>query len=631
MPNNPVFDEIIADLPVISNPSWTLNTNQGPSNSFKCIQRQGANNLATTVRLHDSQDKKPSTNQRRHHRQVVKTRMIKIQAQITKLTDRKPSLPNQIAFFSDQTLSNPTFGGSYEEDTIQLASQLFERPLLLNAVLYRELYSSLLPGVVRRVPESGDLGLLCGYEFLSEEDKLRFLRIWQVLSPRRFFGDIVYNAPFSFPLFNRVTQGTFLKRVLPFLDELEPALTPLTTREYIQLLESFMMNFASPLNEQELRVLHLLQENPTATLQQLHDLSDLSIGSLSKYITNFREKLLFSRFYRIDVPRIRINHVAVLAYPAPGARVDRYLEQCPYLRKIHRFGGAGAPYLLSYLLPRLRLRRLQEWLQELVGLGHLLRYRYYPLSGVFNGYNLRSYLAHNDSVPIAERFRWVAWIRYLRDILIREGYGEVLAQPYVYEYSNPNIEPVELDALDYRLLPYLTPENTAENLAQQLGESVHTIRRRTKDLFNQKVVFERPDLSMFHLGLNETIFIILEGTEDTVRNFLAGCQEAPMYGGSVFKYPTFGCIVAFGLPTGLALKVGRELERLFLEQDEFDAAVFYGNGSQDFMVYPVLRRCHFNLELNTWEWHREYFPTAFDHVEQQHRELQGSKSMTFTR
>jgi hypothetical protein len=587
--------------------------------------------LATTARPHNPQEKKPSTNQRRHHRQLVKNRLKTIQVHITELTDRTPPLPSQIDFYSDQTLADPTFGGIFSDDTLRLASQLFERPLLLDAVLYRELYSTLLPPVVRGVPETGDLGLLCGYLFLSDKDKTRFLRIWQVVSPRRFYGDIVYNAPFAFPLFNRVTQGTFLQRILPFLDELEPSITPLTTREYIQLIETFMMNYASPLNEQELRVLHLIQENSTATLQQLHDLSGFSVGSLSKYIANFREKLLFSRFYRIDVPRIRINHVAVLAYPAPGARVDRYLEQCPYLRKIHRFGGAGAPYLLSYLLPRLRMRRLQEWLQELVGLGHLLRYRYYPLSGVFNGYNLRSYLAHDESVPVAERFRWVAWIRYLRDILIREGYGEVLAQPHVYEYSNPHTEPATLDELDYRLLPYLTPDITADNLAQQLGESVHTIRRRTKELFNQKIIFERPDFSMFHLGLNETIFIILEGTEDTVQNFLTGCREAPMFGGSIFRHPTPGCIVAFGLPTGLALKVGRELERLFIEQDEFDAAVFYGNGSQDFMVYPVLRRCQFNVELNSWEWHREYFPTAFDHVDRQHRELQGSNNSIFTR
>ena len=198
------------------------------------------------------------------------------------MTDRKPTIPKQIAFYSDQTLTDPAFGGTYAEDILHLAVQLFDRPLLLDAVLYRELYSSLLPTIVRRVPESGDLGLLCAYQFLSKKEKTRFLRLWQVVSPRQFFGDIVYNAPFSFPLFNRVTQGTFLQRILPFLDELEPAITPLTTREYIQLLETFMMNYASSLNEQELRVLHLIQENPTATLQQLHDLSDLSIGRLSK-------------------------------------------------------------------------------------------------------------------------------------------------------------------------------------------------------------------------------------------------------------------------------------------------------------------------------------------------------------
>ncbi len=573
------------------------------------------------MRNRETEKEEFSPNQRRHNRQMIKKRLHTVQAHIAELTHRTPVLPSKIQFFDDQSLTTPTFCGTYNGTVFQIAKQLLSRPLLLDAVLYREMYGNLLPNVVRAVPENGDLGLLCAYLHLPENQQEEFLRIWQVVSPRQYYGDIYYNAPSSFPLFNRVTQGTFLRYVLSFFDELEPALTPLTSREFVELLDTFMLNYASPLTDQELHVLHLIQEHPTATLKQLQEKSSLSLGSLSNYLNSFREKLLLSRFYRIDYPRIRLNHVAVLAYPAPGNSVSRYLEPCPYLRKIHHFGGAGAPILLSYTLPRQRLRRLHEWLQELVGLGHLLRYRVYPLSGVFNGYNLRSYLAYNSEVPVAERFRWVAWIRYLRDVLIRDGYGEVLTQPYVYHYSEPNIEPAKLDSVDYQLLSQMNPESTAENLAQLIGHSIHVVRRRQKELFNQHVIFKRPDLAMFHLGLNETIFIILEGSEETVRNFLAGCREAPMFGGSIFQHPTPGCIVAFGLPTGLALKVGRELGRLFLEQDEFDAAVFYGNGSKDFMVTSVLRRCQFNFELGHWTWHREYFPTAFDHVDPQHRIL----------
>ena len=586
--------------------------------------------MATTARTQQYAEEKLSTNQRRHYRQEIRKRLKAIQHQITQLTDRTPPLPTRIQFYNDDTLTSSSFCGNYEEKKLRIASQLLSRPLLLRIVLYRELYTILLPPVVRGVRESGDLGLLCAYQHITENDRDQLLKLWQVVSPCQFFGDLVYNAPFSFPLFNRVTQGTFLRRILPFFDELEPGVTPLTSREYVDLLETFMLNYASPLNEQELRVLHLIQENPTASLRQLQKRSSYSIGSLSNYMTSFREKLLLSRFYRVNFPRIRLNHVAVLAYPAPGSRLSRYLEQCPYLRKIHRFGGSGAPYLLSYTLPRLRLRRLQEWLQELVGLGHLLRYRFYPLSGVFSGYNLRSYLAHNADVPVAERFRWVAWIRYIRDILIRDGYGEVLTQPYIYQYDEPNVEPANLNPLAYQLLPHVAPDNTAEDLAQLLGESVHAIRRQLKSLFKQHVLFERPDLSMYHLGLNETVFIILEGTEELVRNFLAGCREAPLYGGSLFSHPTPGCIVAFGLPTGLALRVGRELNHLFLEQNEFDAAVFYGNGAKDFIMTQVRQRCQFNFELGQWQWFREYFPTAFDHVESQNRDLQEMGPGPFT-
>ncbi len=567
------------------------------------------------------QDGISTPNQRRHYRQNIKKRLKTIQARITKLTNRIPPLPSRIQFFDDDKLIKPTFCGTYKNTKFHLAYQLIHRPLLLDTVLYREMYTILLPLIVKEVPESGDLGLLCAYQHLSEEHHTQFLQIWQVVSPPRYYGDITYNAPRSFPRFNRVTQETFLKRILPFFDELEPASSVLTTREFVNLLETFMLNYTSSLNEQELRLLHLVQKNPTATLKQLKKLSSFSIGSLSNYMTRFREKLLLSRFYRVNFPRIRLNHIAILAYPAPGSQLSQYLEHCPYLRKIHRLGGSGSPYLLSYTLPRLRLRRLKEWLQELMGLGHLLKYRFYPLRGTFNGYNFRSYVANNSEIPVAERFRWIAWIRYLRDNLIRQGYGEVLEQPYLYEYSSPNVEPANLKPLDFRILRHITPESTAEDLANTLGESVHIIRRHQRNLFNQKVLFERSDLTMFHLGLNETLFIILEGSEEVLQNFLAGCREAPMYGGSVFHHPSPGCIVAFGLPTGLALRVGRELARLFLEQNEFDAAVFYGSGSKDFLMTSVLRRCKFNFDVGQWQWYREYFPTTFDHLNSQHSEL----------
>ncbi len=44
----------------------------------------------------------------------------------------------------------------------------------------------------------------------------------------------------------------------------------------------------------------------------------------------------------------------------------------------------------------------------------------------------------------------------------------------------------------------------------------------------------------------------------------------------------------------------------------------------------VRQRCEFNFELGQWQWFREYFPTAFDHVESQDRELQETGRVHFT-
>jgi len=554
---------------------------------------------------------------------MIRQLLARVNRQVVELTGYTPSMPKRIGFFDECELASPRFCGRLEGDRLTLARQILACPAMLETVLYREVYCSLLPPAVQPVPESGDLGLLCAYNHFDEIQRQWLLKVWQAVSPRRYYGDITYHAPLSFPLFNRVTQGAFLRIILPRLYDLEPSRRPLTSREFVELIETFMLNYASPLSEPELRILHVLQENPNATLQELQRRIQLSSGSLSTYMSGLKEKLLLSRFYRVNFPRIRLIHLAVLAYPAPGSRIDRYLEYCPYVRKIHRFGGAGSPYLVTYALPRLRVRRLREWLRELVGMGHLSRFRLYQLDGVFQGFNLTSYLAGDQGVPVAERFRWMAWIRYLREILINEGYGEVLEPPYIYRYSPPYEEPANLDPLDFQILVHTTPEGSAKELAKLLGVSVHVVRRRQKALFAKRVLFERPDLSMFHLGLNESLFVMLEGSEEVVHGFLAGCEEAPMYGGGVFSHPASGCIVSFGLPSGLALRVGRELSRLFLEQEDFDAAVFYGSGSKDFAVSPVLGRCRFDHERNQWVWHREYLPTTFHRVDVHHSRSYG--------
>ncbi len=567
--------------------------------------------MRTILKMETVQQPAPS----RPRKQRLRTHLKEVQQAIAQLTGRTPPMPKKIVFFDECTLSSPRFCGQWDGNNLSLAQQVLNRPVLLDAILYREMFMALLPPTIQAVPESADLGLLCAHIFFDEAQRERLIKIWQATSPRRYFGDIIYHAPLSLTMFNRTTQGTFLRLLLPYLDEHTPSQRVLTSIEYIDLIAAFMFNYASPLSEQEVRVIHLLQEHPNATPAELQSHSSLSQTALQGHLNTLREKLYLSKYYRINYPKIRLSHVMVLAYPAHGSRIDNYIELCPYLRKIHRFNGANAPYLISYNLPRLRLRRLREFYQELTGLGHLDRFQFYQLDGTFQSYNLQSHLAQETHTPIGERFRWTAWTRYLKEYLIDQGYGEVLPKPHIYQYSTPYVEAADLDALDFSILSQTSPEVPADSIAKQLGQPVQEVEKRQRKLFEEQVIFKRPELSLFQLGLNETIFMMIEGNKDVVQNFLAGCKEAPMAGGAVFTNPTPGCIVAFGLPSGKATEVGQELGRLFLDQEDFNAAIFYGHGSKDFIVSSVLGRCRFNTATKQWIWFREYAPTLFDYVE----------------
>ena len=113
-------------------------------------------------------------------------------------------------------------------------------------------------------------------------------------------GDIIYHAPLSLTMFNRTTQGTFLKILLPYIDELVTSQRPLTSIEYIDLIAAFMFNYASPLSEQELKVIHLLQEHPIASLEELRSISSIPTRKLNAHVNALREKLYFSKYYRIN-------------------------------------------------------------------------------------------------------------------------------------------------------------------------------------------------------------------------------------------------------------------------------------------------------------------------------------------
>ena len=84
-----------------------------------------------------------------------------------------------------------------------------------------------------------------------------------------------------------------------------------------------------------------------------------------------------------------------------------------------------------------------------------------------------------------------------------------------------------------------------------------------------------------------------------------------------------------GIPDREELGDRWSVDHLFLDQTEFDAAMFYGSGAKDFSMTQIRQRCQFNFEQDQWQWFREYFPTAFDHVDSRDSELQDTGRVLF--
>ena len=123
---------------------------------------------------------------------------------------------------------------------------------LLRGVLAREAFRLFMPRCLEGVEEAGDLAWeFARMQLRGDEEKL-WVSTWFKVSPMVSVRNIVYHAPFGFPIFEKLSDGRFLGEVFKIFYQLDVYRYDLSFKESpTKNLDTLLVSSCKPIHRTE--------------------------------------------------------------------------------------------------------------------------------------------------------------------------------------------------------------------------------------------------------------------------------------------------------------------------------------------------------------------------------------------
>lgn len=526
---------------------------------------------------------------------------------------------SEMAFAIDK----PRFGveevvNSANLPALLLAEALRDAPrYLLDWVLWREAVLEVLCRAVRLVPEAADLGLYAGikYESIDFRQRERLCRIWESVSPTRRHEFYSYSPTMAFPSFDKVAEGRFLQNAIPWLNttfcEVPDSLSSST---FTSALERWMLEFNCLLNPRQLRILMALSDQPGISQNELAEHVGLSQASVSRILRQLADSHLVRLYGEVDLPLIGISRVGTTFFvPALPAldRLRKLLDKIRYASSLIDFDGA---LHCGFAVPSRRLERFRSWVRELAAAFDL------PPPSV----RIAQELAYHRNFDMydPERAGWALDYESILDNisrLIRGEWSHLLPPLRRFRYSEPVFSsPIKLQPEDFIYMQravgtfFLTDRigSTEAREARLAGfpESEHmAYRRRLKYLERMKLLLPALGFAVFHIGLDATVDVLLEGPYDDSIRVLSALQLLPHIDAIIYDDGSASAVLLVPKPAAVAIKASLQDS---LSECGISAATVVKPAWQAFghsLGSPVDSR-NYNFEHGDWLWTKDTLP-----------------------
>lgn len=519
-------------------------------------------------------------------------------------------------------LDNPRFGVSEALNQDNKLELLVSKELLDSFkhlkewVFWREAVLEHLCYRVRKVPEVADLGLYAGLKFGTKRSRERWKLhvIWETLSPPKNYGHYEYNPAAGFHFFDEVVEGTFLERIIPWLNTTFCGVPfPLTTQTFTAALERWMFDYHRPLQPSELRLLVALSKQPEITQQKLAKQVKLTQPSVSKILKRLanRHLLRFIRF--INLPLIGLQRITATFHSRDFRFLYALRKLLMKIRYIQSIQELGDSLLCSFTIPFRRITRFRRWIAELATAWNLDSPKIRTIIEIsrhrdFTLYNPKQGEWPQDYESILENvFR-----------VFNEEMTSLLPPIHSVKYPLSIPQKLKLQPEDFVYMQranrsfYLTEgvDSTEAEEARLAGypEGQHlTYRRRVRVLKKANLLSPPLGVGLIHVGLNAVINLFVEASHTESSQLLSAFQFMPQVNGYIFDD---GCsLVILLVPKAAAVAILTSLEEHLHKVGIPNQAIVkptwenYGWAFQP----PVSLR-NYDFDRQAWVWAKDTLP-----------------------
>lgn len=492
---------------------------------------------------------------------------------------------------------------------------------ILDWVLWREALLNFLMPHLRHIPEAADLGLYAGLQYggYKESDHKALTALWKQVSPPQHYQHYIYDGPFGFPLFDQVVSGTFLHRVIPWLNTLRPTATStsLPTSTYTAALERWMLETHIPLTESEHTIL-LALSRLTKPLHQsrLADQLNMSVSGLSQHLTNLAQRHALRLNYFINLPLIGLTPYELLIH-TPNHTIRQQiidiLSQIRYTWFINPIQNTRLHCRI--LIPTIHASEFHDWLITLTRYHDLTPIEPLRTAAIVQTWNLDLYLPNcgwpND----------LTYQLYQMYTIFTDTYEPLLPTPSISRMSYNLLEnsqqyPIALRPEDFTyflratdihlITDRITPKASKELRQAGITDTAHMVYRRRIKQLEKMQVSSTKGMWMLHIGLDTIIQLYIFEHRTTTLQLINTLQLLPRLNGLMFDN---GYGVLFILtPNEVAVDVLLFLRKLIVQNDLNVLMVTKPAWQASSGLSTPIQSINYEFERKRWKWERTTLP-----------------------
>ncbi|MFX1510047.1 MAG: hypothetical protein ACFFBR_07065 [Promethearchaeota archaeon] len=492
---------------------------------------------------------------------------------------------------------------------------------ILDWVLWREALLNFLLPHLRHISEAADLGLYAGLQYGDYTDANRemLIALWKQVSPPQHYRHYIYDGPFGFPLFDQVVTGTFLHRVITWLNTLRPPTTgiSLATPTYTAALERWMLETHIPLTPPEHHILSALSQLTTHLHQsRLADQLNMSISGLSQHLSNLAKRHLLRLNHFINLPLIGLTPFELIIQTPDTKtlqRISSLFSEIQFTWFINTFQKTNLH--CRVIVPAKHEKEFKDWLlalsnsQEILPIVPLRTNEiirswnfeiYVPDSGwpqdfTLQYYQIRSAINHQTEIDTSA-------------LSISSMSYELLETNQDYPISlRPEDFTYFLRAADIHQLTDRITSPVSEEIRQAgISETAHMIYRRRIRQLEKMNVSHLQGLVLLHIGLDTAIQLYVKETKSITILLAKALSVLPNMRALIFENGN-GLIVLF-IPNHSAVETLSILRETFVKNEinvniEVKPTWQTASGFES----PISHQ-NYDFKKREWKWERTFLP-----------------------